>query len=79
MTTEKQSVLALPGGSLTGNSLKTVPIATPTPGVHLTINVQVQCDAGELGDLGTRLRKVIDDFNTMEPPPHNGDPQQGGM
>jgi hypothetical protein len=42
-------------------------------GVQLTIEVTVQCSPHDLETLGSKLRKVIQDFNKPEPPTPNDD------
>ncbi|MBZ5565240.1 MAG: hypothetical protein LAP13_22815 [Acidobacteriia bacterium] len=37
-----------------------------TGGVHLNIEVRIQCTPSELDGLGEKLRKVVDDFNRNE-------------
>jgi len=59
--------------------------ATRLRGVHLNIDVTVQCTPADLDDLGHKLRKVLRDFNESEkkpdapPPPPNQatDTQEG--
>jgi len=40
-----------------------------TGGVQLNIDVTVQCTPADLEDLGRKLRKVLKDFNELEPKP----------
>lgn len=43
-----------------------IQVSDAGPGIRLNIEVKIQCTASELEGLGSKLRRVIDDFNRRE-------------